>query len=391
MLRFIFAVLCLAVLGCGETPTPSLSISSNVEWTATQNLRIGSLDDPASALTRVGGLAIDHEGRIYVSQPMDETIRVFDAEGQPVATIGRAGDGPGEFREVRGIGIFSDTLYVSDPTAARVTFFSLTGQVLETLHLTPHGLSPEWFAVTPWWLAPDGTALSPAAFLPPTTGPDQDSRQLLVRIDRAGEVLDTAVIVDWPSEESIELRSPVGSAVITQPFAGSFWPIVAADGSRVAVTRVLDTEGGDSSAFCATVLRSLRDTVWSNSYSYEPIPISASMVDSTVAARARRLNKEVFPNPDDAERQIRQGISVPDHLAPMSGGVFAEDGQLWLQREDIPGEDQRWTVLDTAGIPVAQINLPRGLRVEVVRSDTLWGVEVDAFEVPYVVRYLITR
>ena len=387
----VLPALSLGPLGCSEQAPLSLSITPGVEWTATEDLRIGSVDDSASAIASVGSLAVDTGGRIYVSQPVDGTIRVFDAEGNHLGTFGRLGDGPGEFRQLSQIGIFTDTLYASDRTAGRVTLLALDGQLLGTVPLVPHGLGEDWLPLAPMRLGPGGMALAVPGYLPVLRDPTADYRWLLLRIDRSGEIMDTAALVVQPSERSILLRSSFGPQMIPQPLGVPVLPLISADGSRVGIARIGGTTGGNATTFGVTVLRSIRDTVWSRSYAYEPIPISPLIVDSTVAATIGRLNREAFPDRADAERQIRRGMSLPDDLAPVSGGVFADDGDLWLRREEVLGQDQRWTVLDSAGAPVARITLPRGVRVEVVRSSKLWGVGRDELGVPYVVRYTIHR
>lgn len=277
-----------------------------------------------------------------------------------------------------------------DMVAQRVTFFSLAGRLLGTLSVVPRGLGKEWLPIVPLYLGADGTALARPGFLAIINHPNTDHRDLLLRIDRSGEILDTAALVVTPPQRWITLRGPFGPVVMPQLFRVPFFARVSADGSRVALVG----DGGAvgrTATFQVTELRSIRDTVWSHSYAYEPLPLSAVAVDSVVAEAGARLNPEAFPDRADAERQIRKGISPPDHLSPVSGFVFADDGDLWLRREDVLGRDQRWTVLDAAGSAVAWITLPRGLNVKAIRSNRLWGVETDALGVPYVVRYVITR
>lgn len=61
--------------------------------------RLSSLQPPDSALTAVpwGVVADPATGRIFVADGTSERVVVFDAEGRFVGTIGRAGEGPGEF------------------------------------------------------------------------------------------------------------------------------------------------------------------------------------------------------------------------------------------------------------------------------------------------------
>lgn len=388
MLRLLLAALSLAVLACSDPPSPALSFSTTAEWTPTEDLRIGSVDDSATALTRVGSVAVDSAGRIYVSQPMDHTIRVFESAGNSTGVIGGFGEGPGEFKSLTRIGLVGDTLYATDAVTGRVTFFSSEGQLLGTTPLVPRELGPGYFPRTAEWLATGGISLAYTALAPNLTGSNSDVRLLYVHIDRSGETLDTAALWVLSTGQTINLRGAVGPLITPQLFLGLASPVVSADGSRVAM--VEEGMAGDRPTFQVTAVRSTRDTVWAHEYSFEPVPISAQMVDSAVAQKAAGLNPENFPDRVDAERQIREGLDLPDHLAPVSDGVFADNGDLWLRREGIPGEDQRWSVLDSTGAPVGRITLPRGLAVKAIRSNTLLGVETDPLDVPYLVRYVIT-
>lgn len=63
----------------------------------------------------ISGLAIDDVGRVYVSDMKEPRILVFGPDGKRLATIGRKGSGPGEFRAPTGPVIGPDgALYVRD-------------------------------------------------------------------------------------------------------------------------------------------------------------------------------------------------------------------------------------------------------------------------------------
>ena len=69
---------------------------------------------------------------------------------------------------------------------------------------------------------------------------------------------------------------------------------------------------------------------------------------------------------------------------------FGSDGSLWLQREDTGADTFRWIVLDVDGLPVGEVHLPReGFSIAWSDSETLWAIEPDALEVPWLVRYRI--
>src|SRR5690606_27530235 len=90
-------------------------------WTATPELRIGSLDRADYALTEVHDLAVDAAGNLYVAQRTEGLIRVFDARGRFVRTVGRRGAGPGEFQDIARIGLRGDTLWATDFVQARLS------------------------------------------------------------------------------------------------------------------------------------------------------------------------------------------------------------------------------------------------------------------------------
>ena len=62
------------------------------------DLRIGALDGPAPyVFGRVAGIVEGPLGRIFIADQLAHEIRVFDTEGAFLFSIGREGQGPGEF------------------------------------------------------------------------------------------------------------------------------------------------------------------------------------------------------------------------------------------------------------------------------------------------------
>jgi hypothetical protein len=77
----------------------------------TEELRIGSANDPTIGFSRIGSVAVDKEDQVYVFEQQDAQIRVYSPTGKLVRTIGRRGDGPGEFRQSARIGVKGDTIW----------------------------------------------------------------------------------------------------------------------------------------------------------------------------------------------------------------------------------------------------------------------------------------
>jgi|CXWL01.1.fsa_nt_gi HAMP domain-containing protein len=64
-------------------------------------------------LGEVSGLAFDASGRLYVADVQEPRVVIFDSTGRHLATVGRKGEGPGEFTAPTGPIVAGDgTLYV---------------------------------------------------------------------------------------------------------------------------------------------------------------------------------------------------------------------------------------------------------------------------------------
>ena len=71
----------------------------------------------------------DSQGNIYVKDARSAEVRVFDAGGRFVTTIGKRGAGPGEMREIYGMHVDgNDRLIVADRMSRRFTIFTDLGQ-----------------------------------------------------------------------------------------------------------------------------------------------------------------------------------------------------------------------------------------------------------------------
>lgn len=118
-------------------------LKENRDVTISQELKIGQLDGPEEFLfADIADVAVNCKGDIYVADSRLNEIRKFDKEGNYLLTIGREGQGPGEFQSVSTITICGgDDLIAFDGRLGRLSVFSANGELKKTIQQSRTDLS----------------------------------------------------------------------------------------------------------------------------------------------------------------------------------------------------------------------------------------------------------
>ena len=116
--------------------------AQELTFTLHEHLVIGD-DEEAPSEYLLGSPEIvrtDSRGNIYVKDARSAAVRVFDANGQYVTTVGKRGEGPGELREVFSMHVDGDDrLIVADRMSRRLTIFTDMGKSFATKSLAEDG------------------------------------------------------------------------------------------------------------------------------------------------------------------------------------------------------------------------------------------------------------
>jgi hypothetical protein len=87
--------------------------------------------DKKQALYQPGNLALDADGRLYVSDIGAFRVQVYDRDGKFLRTIGGYGDNPGEFARPKGVAVDRQNwVYVVDAAEQVVQMFNQDGRLL---------------------------------------------------------------------------------------------------------------------------------------------------------------------------------------------------------------------------------------------------------------------
>ena len=128
-----------AALGLGLASAPGHGQLPGSNWRVSPEpvFAVGRVDGPAEEMfSRIGGAVRLSDGRFVVADERELRIRVYSASGRRLSAFGSEGEGPGEFRTIRGIwNVPGDTLGVWDSSIQRITRFLPDGKVIGTASL----------------------------------------------------------------------------------------------------------------------------------------------------------------------------------------------------------------------------------------------------------------
>ncbi|HEX6068216.1 MAG TPA: hypothetical protein VFZ18_00285 [Longimicrobiaceae bacterium] len=410
----------LALAGCTGVDAEGNDLDSLPVLTAREDARIGDFDDPGLGFSRVYQVEIDRDSNLYVLEGSIPEIRVFSPEGALRRRIGRRGGGPGEFQSAR-FGLLGDTLWTVDSRLNRITLFDRLGTVLSTGTIERAAVAlPSGFGyLLPRVMRPDGRFMGHLGMVAfsrdePTGVKPTDSIPVpLVLFAASGEVIDT---VGWaprppprmwrpPAEEETKIeyvnvgdrRFLVPTAPITMP---EWLPV--GDGYITVETPLAET--AEEGTVRVTRFGLAGDTVYRRELRYSPLRYADAALDSIAARAARGAAGGMLPfameggsappppeNPEAVARALRGAMSFPDFQLPIQSSWLAQDESVWMRRPDDNTPRARWILLDPQGEPRGQLELPSDLRILWNVGDTFWAVDLDEYDVPWVVRYRITE
>lgn len=123
--------------GINVLTNPDYPRDGRVTYSLIEEVSIGEETGPEEyLLNRPVELRIDDQGYFYILDWRDCHILVYDDSGKYVRTIGRKGQGPGEFRAPAFFDFLSDgRLFVNDGMNQRISIFDLEGNHLGDFRL----------------------------------------------------------------------------------------------------------------------------------------------------------------------------------------------------------------------------------------------------------------
>ena len=334
------------------------------------SVRIGSSGAAADVLGSVSGLAVAHDGRIYIADGQANEIRVFASDGKPLARFGRRGEGPGEFRAVDGVAVFPDgRIAVRDPRSFRLSIFNADGRFVSSFRLVR-----SFMQVTRGeglWITRDARVVDRVA-VTATLDVSKPSTVSVMIYSADGVVQDTLGLVDVPPGGGIPItQNGMLAASMSIPFAPA--PIVAVDpDGNVAY--------GDGVQYQIDVIRAGQSTVRRFARGRALDPVTSEERD---AARAQ-LDERARQLVDDGRLGA---FEFPANKPAYTHLVADATGHWWAGRRsgsDFREQPTSYDLYDPDGRFLGAASVPP-IRILQIGDDFIAGVARDDLDVETVV------
>lgn len=350
------------------------------------------LDHQFSAIS---GLRELPDGRVLVTDGIDDVLLRVDLSTRKIDTVGRSGRGPGEYKSPDGLfQLPAGSTLMVDLGNARMAVIDAAGRFRETVPIAqgqPGGGRGQVPLVFPRATDAQGRIY----FQPVLGGPRSDSG-VVVRWDRSAGRFDTVATVRLPAMVTKSSGGPNNQrqSQRQQPYPVQDSWTVAPDG-RIAVVRAPAYRVDWVANGARTVGRPIAAT---------PVPVRdaekkeylAESAANGLSIRMENVNGRVSMA-FSRGRQDRDGDDDEPDLSgeewpatkPVATGlaVVAADGRLFVERSVAAGAARQYDLIGKSGELLGQVSLPVGRRLVAVGTRGLYARHTDADGINYLERY----
>jgi hypothetical protein len=308
-------------------------------------------------------------------------MRFYDATGRHLRTVGRAGEGPGEFNDIAGVVLARDTLFAYDSDLRRVSLWSPMGQYL-ALEVVPELPRMMGGAASLAAIAADGRYV----FFKEGIGiPRRDPFELFWYTKPNLVVTRDGTRADTLGESGFHWLTG-DQQIFPPPYGRS--SSMAAEPTRIVVTHGERYEIEVWGIRTGTLERIIR-------VDREPPTLDPSEFSRLVHERSERdLRAQLGAEPTAEARAGRRRLL--EHLEPFdskpayTGILIGAAGEI-LARPWSEDSNPAWDVFDADGRLVASVAIPASFSVRQVGRDFLLAAYRDSMGVEYVASIPLQR
>lgn len=333
-------------------------------------------DSKKILIGKMGDLAVDSSGRVFIADVQKKLIDVFDPDGKFIAQLGRKGKGPGEFSYIKRLQIRNNFLYASDSNfgTRRVHIFTLdTLAGYKTIVLARNRsnykpLATAYPGIYKIYVGNNGTYV--AEFISHGTNPTQrwqnkEIKGLLYPLDSTGKIV-SPKLIEFTEEIRTYHRGSLLGLLPVKPFFGNAFTALSSDntiywaGPEYFLIKEYSPEGVYQRAFY---------------YPLKKIPLTR---ETAVKAGVRDLYIRNMKNMD-----------LPPTWPVLTDMKIDDQDQLWVATTVEDMNVYEWWVLKPNGELITKFTWPRDKPIQEVKNGYLYTQEEDKKGISQIVKYKI--
>lgn len=391
----VAGLLALAACGAADDPAPAPTVRDSAGITLVESVRSDLSDDcawriepdperiigvengpPELQFDGIMGVVLLRDGRIAVGDMGTGEVRFYDADGKHLGSVGRPGQGPGEFGQILGMRpLPGDTLLVEDQPA-HVELIAPDGRWLRDVRLPPQATL---HAVV--HLMPDGALIVRDNPQPRRDGGEQELRSTLYALIPGDSVL-------RPIARMSPVRLAAGYQGYPDPVVFGALPLAEVVDDRIILGSsdawVFDVYGLDGT------LRARFRRAW------KPQPVTevhrVAYRDAFASAPGEGGATPRAENP--RRRALADAATFATQLPVFDRALLDRDGNLWVQHFDVrtktshgvPGRNgfnavwpwpRTWSVFDREGRWVTDVATPPMFHALDIDAGRIAGIRRD--------------
>ncbi len=321
------------------SPGPTGWADSSTGWKLVPAGTIGGESGTPGELINPQSLAVDDAGRVYVSDNKPTIVKVFAPDGRFLHTIGREGEGPGEFR-VAFVATYGTRLVVHDPRISRTSVFDSSGAFLKS-----------WASSCCYYMQITVDTAG-RVYVPGMVTKEQKRMINFTRYSLDGVVVDT-VSVPRPEQEQKDwvIKFGKGNMMSTS--------VPATPQMTSAVNPAGGVLYGFSSDYRIAVSPTGRDTVSLFGRAWTPVPVTGAWRHATVQ---RMITDQSKYTPEAAVRAAFQEGDIPSTFPAFDAISVDRQGNRWLRLPNATDSvSTHFDVFDSTGRFLGPVTVPRML------------------------------
>jgi len=384
-----------------ESTRPLWNASNGWHLADEPSVEIGGMDvAPDYAVYQVRGALRLEGGRIIVADGGSSQLKLYGPDGQWLKSIGRSGEGPGEFRRIWDLERFGpDSLILWDSGNLRVSVHTIEGEFTRTFKMSGNQGDSRTYMPGPRLLVLDDRSILGIEWLNMAMAPEGTFRPVVMYFRFSPEGTKLGGLVSVPFTEfqirhfGGALNNMPGRPTAMQPLLFGKHSDLTVSGGTVWVgtenTYSLDAYASEDGRL-TRIIRNL---------AYEPRIVTDDQVRAERDRRSADVDSMVTRMPQmassgwlDAQRENLNALRTPEHLPAYQDIRADRAGNIWVQEYAMPGtEALQWTVFDSEGQMLGTVDLPSGFTVFEIGNDYVLGDYIDDLGVEYVRVYALIK